>query len=131
MEELFEIGVVHQRSYAGQIARSIETLHQSRVIHFDLSPSNLKKDREGRVTVIDFGRAGYLGDQVPPDKRRPGWNGEPYSTDHDIDALKRLLGTSASIEYPVLSNWARNLQSKLMLRGSRGGRPPGNNYLKG
>lgn len=94
MEELFEIKVASGQIYTAQIASCIEQIHQKGVIHNDLSPSNLMKNKEGHVTLIDFGHAGYLGDQIPFDKRAPHSNSDRYSVEHDINALKRLLSMS-------------------------------------
>lgn len=94
MEELFEIEVASGQIYAAQITSSIKQIHQNGVIHNDLSPSNLMKNKDGRVTLIDFGHAGYLGDQIPPDKRAPHSNSDWYSVEHDMNALKRLLRMS-------------------------------------
>ncbi|KAF1952056.1 hypothetical protein CC80DRAFT_453112 [Byssothecium circinans] len=91
MEELFEIKVASGHVYTAQITSSIEQIHQKGVIHNDLSPSNLMKNKEGRVTLIEFGHAGYLGDQIPPDKRAPHSNSDRYSVAYDMNALKRLL----------------------------------------
>ena len=50
--------------------------------------------KEGRVILIDFGHAGYLGDQIPPQKRAPFVKSDTYSVEHDVNGLKRLLGMS-------------------------------------
>ena len=115
MEELFDIKIASRRTYTTTVASVIAKIHQNGVIHFDLSPSNLMKDKEGRLTVIDFGRAGYLGDDIPPDKRRPGSNRATYSTEQDINALKWVLGTLLVEVWWIPTNKIRHLQSKLIL----------------
>ncbi|KAF2277642.1 uncharacterized protein EI97DRAFT_300204 [Westerdykella ornata] len=91
MEELFEIEIASGRTHAAQILSSIKKIHEVGVIHNDLSPNNLMKNREGCLTLIDFGHAGYLGDQIPSDMRAPNSNCDRYSVEHDMNAVKRVL----------------------------------------
>ena len=91
MEKLIEIEVANGQPYAAQIASCMKEIHQKGVIHNDLSPSNVMKSTDGRVTLIDFGRAGYISDWIHPDKRASNVS-EYYSAENDVDHLKTVLG---------------------------------------
>ena len=45
-----------------QVCRALEAAHAEGVIHRDLKPQNIMRDRQGRIVVMDFGLARSLGD---------------------------------------------------------------------
>ena len=45
-----------------QVCRALDAAHAEGVIHRDLKPQNIMRDRHGRVVVMDFGLARSLGD---------------------------------------------------------------------
>jgi eukaryotic-like serine/threonine-protein kinase len=45
-----------------QVCRALDAAHAEGVIHRDLKPQNIMRDRQGRVVVMDFGLARSLGD---------------------------------------------------------------------
>ena len=51
------------------IASAFEGLHAHRILHGDVHERNILVDREGRVTLIDFGLARHLDDSEPPPPR--------------------------------------------------------------
>lgn len=59
-------------------------------MHHDISPSNLLLNQERFITVIDFGRAGYIGQEVPEVFRAK--ENEIFSVDSDNNALKKIIG---------------------------------------
>jgi eukaryotic-like serine/threonine-protein kinase len=45
-----------------QVCRALDSAHSEGVIHRDLKPQNIMRDKQGRVVVMDFGLARSLGD---------------------------------------------------------------------
>src|SRR5215813_396597 len=45
-----------------QVCLALEAAHAEDVIHRDLKPQNIMRDRQGRIVVMDFGLARSLGD---------------------------------------------------------------------
>ncbi len=45
-----------------QVCRALDSAHSEGVIHRDLKPQNIMRDKHGRVVVMDFGLARSLGD---------------------------------------------------------------------
>lgn len=57
MERLSNIDIDNAAEYISEIAKAFEEVHQSGVVHNDISPSNIMLNQKGLVTIIDFGRA--------------------------------------------------------------------------
>ncbi|WP_062263908.1 protein kinase domain-containing protein [Endozoicomonas arenosclerae] len=49
------------RVYGSQLINGLTHLHNSRIWHLDLKPANVLIDEEGRLSIIDFGLAQYVG----------------------------------------------------------------------
>ncbi len=49
-------------SVVEQVCRALDSAHTEGVIHRDLKPQNIMRDRHGRIVVMDFGLARSLGD---------------------------------------------------------------------
>ncbi|KFZ02471.1 hypothetical protein V500_00183 [Pseudogymnoascus sp. VKM F-4518 (FW-2643)] len=90
MERLVDIDLANAAEYIHEIEKAIEEVHRGGVVHHDISPSNLMLNQEGFITVIDFGRAGYIGQEVPEVFRAK--ENEIFSVDSDNNALKRIIG---------------------------------------
>jgi tetratricopeptide (TPR) repeat protein/TolB-like protein/predicted Ser/Thr protein kinase len=45
-----------------QVCRALDSAHSEGVIHRDLKPQNVMRDKQGRIVVMDFGLARSLGD---------------------------------------------------------------------
>ena len=72
---------------------AVAGIHQSSVVHHDISPSNLVLDHEKFIRVIDFGRAGYIGEGVPShmkDIKSPA--NAIFSIGSNKNALKETIG---------------------------------------
>lgn len=44
-----------------QIAKGIEAIHNAQLVHRDLKPNNIRRDKEGVVKIIDFGLSREVG----------------------------------------------------------------------
>ncbi len=85
MERLVDIDLYNATPYIPEIAKSIENIHRSGVVRYDIGPSNIMLDSERTTTFIDFGRAGYIGQKVPSYKskgKKPPVN-ESFSVNSD------------------------------------------------
>ncbi len=54
------------RDALGQLARALGALHGAGKLHRDVKPSNILVNREGHVTVLDFGLASEVGPAADP-----------------------------------------------------------------
>lgn len=59
------IDIDNAAEYMSEIANAFKEVHRSGVVHHDISPSNIMLNKKGLVTIIDFGRAGHIGQEVP------------------------------------------------------------------
>lgn len=93
MEILSKIEMDSAAKYMPGIEKAFEELHRSGVVHHDISPSNIMLNQKGQVTIIDFGRAGYIGQEVPSIKAvgKPKEK-EIYSVESDNVSLERVNG---------------------------------------
>ena len=92
MEELSMVYPEYGHRYVPQITATVEQLHAHGVVHNDLSQSNIMTDREGGVVLIDFGRAGYVGDPIPEEKRLPKrfQMDDVFTVEADLRRLEQL-----------------------------------------
>ncbi|KAI9809843.1 MAG: hypothetical protein M1825_000276 [Sarcosagium campestre] len=96
MEELFPIDVEGAAKYSSEITKAIREINRHGVVHYDIQPCNIMQNKEGLITIIDFGRAGFVG-QVIPAERIVGFptSDEPekeiYTIESDLKSLKWVL----------------------------------------
>ncbi|PVH74055.1 hypothetical protein DL98DRAFT_468493 [Cadophora sp. DSE1049] len=65
MEKLIEINMDNAMKYISEIEQAVAAIHRLGIALYDISPSNIMLNMEGRITLIDFGRAGYFGEEIP------------------------------------------------------------------
>jgi protein kinase-like protein len=91
MERLHCIPLGGHLEHFEELEDAVRQLHSVGIVHHDLSPSNIMMDKSGRVTLIDLGHAGYLGQPIPARKAKPGSSrGARYSISDDERSLVRL-----------------------------------------
>lgn len=65
MEELFKVPIPEFHSRKKSIEDALKQLHAAGFSHGDVQPSNIMKDKTGRIVLIDFGFSGRIGDEIP------------------------------------------------------------------
>lgn len=90
MEKLLAIGpdmVIHR----GELVRCLERIHEAGIVHNDFHRMNVMMNGRGQLVVIDFGRSGRVGSEIPVEKRSPWWRAELYSFDADYMSLNKFF----------------------------------------
>lgn len=98
MERLVDIDIDDATKYTPEIEEAFDAIHGSGVAHYNISPSNVLLNHEQFITIIDFGRAGYIGEEVPSHKRKGIKSTEKavFSVDSDKRALRETIGMFSS-----------------------------------
>jgi len=87
------------RDIVGQIAKGITAFHRQSMIHQDLRPDNILIDKDGMVTIIDFGATAVAGvSEFDNANRQRLWPGTLQYT-----APECLLGEPGSIQSDLFS----------------------------
>ncbi|KAH6881140.1 kinase-like domain-containing protein [Thelonectria olida] len=96
MEKLYGITLEDLLQYFDEMDTAIKRIHQAGVIHYDISISNIMLNVDGRITLIDFGRSGYIGDQIPLIKEKgvKPTGEHTYAAYWDFQALRKIQGKS-------------------------------------
>lgn len=89
MVELYDIRREEMQGLLGEVKQTVARFHDVGYSHGDLSPSNVMKDVNGRVTLIDLSFSGKLDDQIP--SWFPGWvySGSTFDKESDLNRLKK------------------------------------------
>jgi predicted Ser/Thr protein kinase len=95
MEELVKLNRDTRAKHISGIEKAFERLHQLSIVHNDISPSNLMLNRQGEVRVIDFGRAGHAGMEIPAYKtNNPNVQDQKdFSIENDNRKVQQVVGT--------------------------------------
>ncbi|KAK4041787.1 hypothetical protein C8A01DRAFT_34164 [Parachaetomium inaequale] len=78
----------------GELVRCLEQIHNRGVVHNDFHSSNIMLNSGGQLIVIDFGRSGCVGSNIPMDKRPPWSRAEAYSFEADRISLEKFFSYS-------------------------------------
>ncbi|KAH6713540.1 hypothetical protein BKA61DRAFT_674158 [Leptodontidium sp. MPI-SDFR-AT-0119] len=65
MEKLVDIDMDNAAEYVPDIEQAVAAIHLLGIALYDITPSNVMLNTQGRITMIDFGRAGYIGEEIP------------------------------------------------------------------
>ncbi|KAH9898987.1 hypothetical protein F4778DRAFT_181093 [Xylariomycetidae sp. FL2044] len=74
-----------------QTQAAVRALHETGVIHYDLSPSNVMLNAKGHVTLLDFGRSGLTESAISAQKAKPRETAEKYDESLDDNQLPKLF----------------------------------------
>ena len=73
-----------------EVREAVHQLHQAGFSHGDLSESNMMKNKEGAIVLIDFGCAGKIGAQAPLSIPRWIYENAVITAGQDQQALERI-----------------------------------------
>jgi len=88
-----------------QICQGLSSAHAEGVVHCDLKPGNIMLDHDGRVVILDFGTARWMG--FPNQQGASGYSGTlPYMSPEQARCesldLRSDLFTAGAIFYQLL-----------------------------
>ncbi|KAK4130696.1 hypothetical protein BT67DRAFT_445496, partial [Trichocladium antarcticum] len=92
MRRLWKLEMSELESRGDDIRQALGELHSAGFCHGDFNPSNIMKDDNGDIILIDFSFAGRIGDVVP--SYFPTWMypDRIYDAKPDLAALDRFIG---------------------------------------
>lgn len=90
MEKLIKIEPKRLGTRVDDIRNAIAKIHSIGIVHNDFHPGNLLQRSDGTLVVIDFGRSGLVGHEIPAEKRSPLWKGSTFSIEADKSIFKFL-----------------------------------------
>lgn len=91
MEQLFKVEQKKLRTRLGDIHDTMTEIHDSGIVHNDFHPGNIMQRSNGDLIVIDFGRSGPVGHEIPPEKQSPLWKEPKFSFEADNIMFKRFF----------------------------------------
>jgi predicted Ser/Thr protein kinase len=95
MEKLNKLDLDTAANHISQIENAFKRLHRRDIVHNDISPSNIMLNGKGRITIIDFGRAGRAGTVIPAYKTN-NFDGRTFAVEKDRLDVARVIGTLSS-----------------------------------
>lgn len=91
MEKLIKVEPKRLATRVHDIRNAIAKILSIDIVHNDFHPSNLLQRSDGTLLVIDFGRSGRVGHEIPAEKRSPLWKGSTFSIEAD-KSIYQFLG---------------------------------------
>lgn len=67
IKEKGSLGISESMTYISQIADALNYMHQNRVLHLDLKPSNIMLSKDNKAVLIDFGLSKHYDENGNPD----------------------------------------------------------------
>lgn len=91
MEKLLPLDFKNLVSVAKELRHIVDRLHECGLSHGDLNPSNVMRDKSGRLVLIDPSFSGKLGEPTPG--HIPSWQyeGSVFSTTTDDKYLQQFF----------------------------------------
>ncbi|KAI7282545.1 hypothetical protein KC345_g3414 [Hortaea werneckii] len=91
MEQLFSIDFSNTQAISDDLKTLVNQVHDSGFSHGDLHPSNVMRNGNGSLVLIDPSRGGPLGQEVPHYIPSYQYEGTVFSTTTDEEYLKRYF----------------------------------------
>jgi serine/threonine protein kinase len=91
MEELYRLGSAEMQCRSEEIRSAVKKLHDAGYSHGDMSRSNVMKNSQGRIILIDVSCSGPVGEQVPCYFPTWAYEGANFNTDRDIVRMNEFL----------------------------------------
>ena len=83
LQRLYRVELRELQERFEEVEDLLETLHQAGYCHGDCSPSNIMKDVEGTLVLIDLAFAGRLGEGIPKDFPKYMFSEDVYTAEID------------------------------------------------
>ncbi|KAI4129293.1 MAG: hypothetical protein LQ338_002302 [Usnochroma carphineum] len=93
MQELYRINVAELAERLDELEETITTVHRAGIVINDVSISNVMRDAEDNIRLIDFGFAGRIGCEIPV--YFPPWKSRQslFSIETDMKDFEEILDT--------------------------------------
>ena len=90
MQELYKINTSELAKRLDELEYAIKKVHEAGIAINDVSISNVMLDAQNRITLVDFGFAGHIGEEFP--SCFPSWKslGEFFSVETDNKAFHEI-----------------------------------------
>jgi serine/threonine protein kinase len=89
LERLYYVELEDLQRRFKEVSGLLETLHDAGYCHGDCSFSNIMQNKEGRLVLIDLAFAGRLGSEIPEGFPKHLFRRVPYTTNVDLDRVKK------------------------------------------
>lgn len=101
MEKLSKLEPSELHSRSDEIKRTLDQFHSAGFCHGDFTPSNIMKDKNNSITLIDFSFSGQVGSAVP--EFFPSWlyTDGIYHIDSDLEAFQRCQSEDSPLLPPI------------------------------
>lgn len=96
MEQLFPIDFSNTQAISDDLKTLVNQVHESGFSHGDLNPSNVMRNSNGSLVLIDPSRGGPLGQGVPHYIPSYQYEGTVFSTTTDEKYLKKYFSAVLS-----------------------------------
>ncbi|OAA61297.1 Protein kinase-like domain protein [Niveomyces insectorum RCEF 264] len=107
MEELVNVPLPEFVSRKESIKHALQQLHAAGFCHGDVQPSNIMKDKTGRIVLIDFGFSGQIGDDIPSFFPEYMYQNRAFHKEADMASLSKF---QAQVKECTPSTNQRNIQ---------------------
>ncbi len=90
MQELYKINIVELAERLDELENAVQRVHEAGIAINDVSISNIMLDAQDKITLIDFGFAGRIGEEIP--SFFPPWKSRRalFSVETDNEAFDEI-----------------------------------------